>query len=320
MKKIVIIVPAYNEADNLNVLVETIIKDVTCCEIKQILFVNDGSSDNTIAVLRDLKNKYFFVDYISFSKNYGHQLALKAGFDSVVLDSETALVTMDADLQHPPRIINEMIEQWALGYNIVNTIRLPEEKQKKFKKFTSSLYYKIINFLSNVDIKSGTADFRLIDYKVLKVCKNLNECGSFFWRGLIPWVGFKQNYIEYIPDKRRFGESKYSLKKMLKLALNGILTFSLIPLRFATFLGLILIVLSIFYSFYIVIQLISGNAVPGWTSIILVNLFLSSFQILLLGVFGEYLGKIYLGSLKRPLYIIESSSLESESSSEKNIE
>ena len=308
MKKIVIVVPAYNEADNLPVLVDAIIKDVTCCQVSQILFVNDGSTDNTSVILRELKKKHDFVDFISFSKNFGHQLALKAGIDFVNIDSDTALITMDADLQHPPKIINEMVKQWVKGYNIVNSIRLAEVKQSKFKKITSSLYYRVINFLSNVDIKSGTADFRLIDYKVVNVCKSLNECGSFFWRGLIPWIGFKQCFIEYIPEKRMYGESKYSLKKMFKLALNGILTFSLLPLRFATFLGLILILLSVLYSFYIIIQLISGNAVPGWASLILVNLILSSFQILLLGVFGEYLGKIYVGSLKRPMYIIESSS------------
>lgn len=298
-----IIVPVYNEEQNIPVLCGKLLE--SGFPIHKIILVDDGSSDGSLAVCKELQLKNKLIEYISFSKNFGHQAALKAGYDFADAD---CVITMDGDMQHPVGMINVLIEKWFEGFHVVNTVRNDKQEKKWFKKYSSLYYYKLLSLCTSVDIRQGTADFRLLDRKVVEVCKKLDE-NPIFWRGIVPWLGFKQAYIEYVPEKRLFGTSKYSFKKMINLAWSGISSFSLLPLRIATFLGVVQILLSVCYFLYIVSMYLFSDVEPGWSSIMLVLLVTSGFQMCFLGILGEYVGKIFMSDKKRPNYIIESSSI-----------
>jgi dolichol-phosphate mannosyltransferase len=264
--------------------------------------VNDGSNDETLEEIKELRKKNSNIDYISFSRNFGHQQAIKAGIDHANAD---AVITMDADLQHPPELIPEFIEFWENGYDIINSKHCNSEKQSYLKKITSKSFYTLLNLLSYVKIESGTADFRLIDKKVLKQLRRLNE-QNLFIRGIIPWIGFKQYTLKYSPGERKFGKTKYTVRKMCSLAINGITSFSIKPLRISIFFGLVLSIIAIIYMMYaLYIGLFTDKAIKGWTSVIVSVLFIGGLQLLMLGIIGEYLGKLFLENKKRPNYIIE---------------
>jgi dolichol-phosphate mannosyltransferase len=306
MKRICVIIPCYNEQENLlyvNQKLQKIFKASLCIKYSfRILFVNDGSTDETLEEIKKLCEKNSNIDFISFSRNFGHQQAIKAGIDHVYAD---AVITMDADLQHPPEFIPEFIKFWEKGYDVINSRNSYIKNQSLFKKITSKSFYTLINLLSHVKIESGTADFRLIDKKVLEQLRKLNE-QNLFLRGIIPWLGFKQFTIEYSPEERKFGQTKYTLKKMFSLALAGITSFSIKPLRISIIFGLILSFLAIVYMIYaLYIGLFTEKAIEGWTSVIVSVLFIGGLQLLMLGIIGEYLGKLFLENKKRPNYIID---------------
>ncbi len=313
MKTVSIIVPCFNEKDNLSFLNERL-QEVFRKQAQnkysfRLVLVNDGSSDETLSEINKLRNEFPNVDYISFSRNFGHQQAIKAGVDYVNAD---AVITMDADLQHPPKLIAEMISLWEDGFEVVNTKRQDGENQSFLKKLTSRSFYFLLNKLSYVNIESGTADFRLLDKKVVKELRQLNEQNLFF-RGIIPWLGFKQSTIAYYPDERKFGSTKYTARKMASLAIAGITSFSIKPLRISVVIGVLLSTIAIVYMLYaLYIGVFTDKAITGWTSVIVSVLFIGGLQLLMLGILGEYIGKIFIENKKRPHYIIDQIEIENE--------
>jgi dolichol-phosphate mannosyltransferase len=293
-----IIIPAYNEERNVRLIAENLLEQLHE-ENLEILFVDDGSTDATLAVLREL-SVHPSIRYVSFSRNFGHQNALKAGFD---LAEGDCAITMDGDLQHPAELVPSMIAMWRSGADVVHTRRKKAASSSWFKRITTSWYYKIFSWCATVAIEPGTADFRLLDRKIVDLCKAAND-DAFFWRGFVPWLGLRQEFIDYEPHPRAHGASKYNVKKMLHLAWTGIASFSMLPLRMAGVLGALGLLSSLLYFCYILWLNIYGMPVPGWSSLMVVLLFFSAIQLISLGVLGEYVGKIYMGAKRRPHYIL----------------
>lgn len=305
-----IIVPAFNEEENLLVAVQKIAEASAGLRAEydfELIFVNDGSSDKTLALLRQLHlEQPDFVQYLSFSRNFGHMNALRCGYDHA---RGQAVICMDADLQHPPAYIPVFLEKWREGYEIVYTTRQDDEKTGWFKRTSSRAFYHLMNRFSDVYIEPGAADFRLLDKKVVDLIQKSQETDLFI-RGFIPWVGFRQFAIPYKPDPRFAGQSKYTLRKMLRLALNGITAFSVRPLRIATFLGAGISGFAFLYAFYaLYAHLVLHETVQGWTSVLISVLVLGGLQLLTLGIIGEYLGRLFLQTKGRPPYIVQESSL-----------
>jgi len=305
-----IIVPAFNEEENLTEAVAQISRHLAALQGTysfELIFVNDGSSDKTLSLLRQLHQQQpDLVHYISFSRNFGHMNALRCGYDHA---RGQAVICMDADLQHPPEYIPIFLEKWVEGYEIVFTIRQDDEKTGWFKRLSSKYFYGLMNRFSDVYIEPGAADFRLLDRKVVDLIRESRETDLFI-RGFIPWVGFRQFIIPYVPEKRFAGQSKYTLKKMLRLALNGITAFSVRPLRIATFLGVIISGLAFLYALYaIYAHFVLKETVQGWTSVLLSVLIMGGLQLLTLGIIGEYLGRLFIQAKGRPSYIVQEISL-----------
>ena len=306
--KISIVIPCYNEEGNIFILEERIAKVLQNISY-EILFVDDGSTDKTLFNIKKLKKQKNNINYISFTRNFGHQYALKAGIDHSYGD---CTVSMDADLQHPPELIPELIKKWQEGYDIVYTQRIENKKNSFFKKHTSKFFYKIINYLSDTKIEERTADFRLTSKKATEVIRGINETNIFF-RGLVPWTGFKQHKIQYRVEERYSGKSKYSVTKMFSFAVSGITSFSVVPLRISVFLGLIISILAFIYGiFALMTYFFTDKTITGWTSVLASTMFISGIQLLMLGIIGEYLGKLFIGSKNRPLYIINEKSISEE--------
>ena len=245
------------------------------------------------------------------SKNFGHQHALKAGIDHCRGD---CAISLDGDLQHPPSLIPTLIEKCEEGFEIVYTKRLEDDNLSFFKRLTSYLFYSILNKLSEIKLEQGAADFRLMDRKVIKVFKEITD-HNLFIRGLVSWVGFNSYCIEYNPQIRHSGHSKYSLKKMLILALNGITSFSVKPLRFSTYVGLTSSSLSFIYAIYAAYKsLFTTDVISGWSSTIISILFIGGIQLFVLGIIGEYLGKLFIQSKGRPYYLIQETNIKNDQS------
>ena len=304
--KVSVIIPAFNEQDNIGVLADKLVIILSKYNDYEIIIIDDGSTDRTLENVLKLSEQNEKLKYISFSRTFGHQNALKAGLDHAVGD---CVISMDADLQHPPELIDQLIQKWNEGYEIVYTIRQEERKLPLFKRMSSALFYKIMNLLSNIDLQKGTADFRLMDKSVVEVFKDINE-SHLFIRGMVSWIGFKECSISYVPNDRFCGESKYSFPKMIFLALDGLTSFSVKPLHFATVLGIIISLLAFVYASYAVLaRYIIGKELSGWVSLLVSILFLGGIQLLMLGILGEYLGKLFVESKKRPIYIIRKKKL-----------
>lgn len=306
-KKVSIVVPVCNEKGNVPLLidaVDAVMKNLPYAY--DITFVDDGSNDGTVDAIKDqtLSKKHVF--YISLSRNFGHQNALKAGLD---LSNGDCVISMDGDLQHPPDLIPELIKQWELGIDIVYTIRKDHQEMPMMKRKTSSMFYNLLNKLSDIELEAGTADFRLLDKRVVEVCRSFNEM-DLFWRGLVKWVGFKQLGIEYEPAERKFGKSKYTYKKMMQFALRGITSFSVKPLSIAIYLGFTFSILSLLYIPYVLYSLYFGHPLSGWSSMIVTIAFFGGLQLMILGIIGMYLGKIFLQIKQRPHYVIKESNLQ----------
>jgi glycosyltransferase involved in cell wall biosynthesis len=305
MEKILcsVIVPMYNEEE---VIPETYRRLTKVMEglnkSYEIIFINDGSRDNTKAMLSELCKTDKRVKMIDFARNFGHQIAITAGMDYAAGD---CMVIIDGDLQDPPELIPDMIEIWRSGFDVVYGKRKSRQGETFFKKFTAKIFYRLLGKLTDVDIPVDTGDFRLIDRKVCEALKQLPE-RSRYVRGLMSWVGFKQTAIEFERSERFAGETKYPLKKMLKLAMDGIMSFSYKPLRIASYLGTFLSLASFLYLIFVLLQklIFPESAQSGWASIIAVSLFFNGIILLMLGIIGEYIGRIYDEAKGRPLYII----------------
>jgi dolichol-phosphate mannosyltransferase len=271
-----------------------------------ITFVDDGSTDGTLEVLKEIAQQNSTINFIALSRNFGHQNALKAGLD---LSDGDAVISLDGDLQHPPALIPTLIQLWEQGNDIVYTIRKDHQEMPMMKRKTSNMFYQLMNRLSDIELEAGTADFRLMDKRVVDICRNFTEM-DLFWRGLIKWIGFKQVGIEYEPAERQFGRSKYTYKKMMQFALRGITSFSIKPLTIAIYLGFTFSILSLLYVPYALYALIFGHAISGWASMIVTIAFFGGLQLMILGIIGMYLGKLFIQSKERPHYIIKESNVQ----------
>lgn len=301
-----IIVPVYNEVANIGQLLPLLDAALEGIDDYEIIFVDDGSSDGTLSEIRRQVSAHPKLNYISFSNNFGHQNALMAGLD---FSRGKAVVTMDGDLQHPPSLIPRMFDLWQNGYDIICTIRKPDENNGFFKEYTSSFFYKFLNSISRIKIKSGSADFRLLDRKVVNVLKSIREY-DIFYRGMISWLGFRQFELSYKPEKRHFGDSKYSFYKMAKLAIAGVTSFSVMPLRFSALSGFFVALLSFFYGLYaVMLKMFGMEVVTGWASIMAGLYFLGGIQLIAIGLCGEYIGRILMEVKRRPHYVIAESSM-----------
>ena len=303
--KVSIVIPAFNEEGNVKIIADNLVQVLKGYHDYEILFINDGSADRTLSVLKELSASNNHIRYLSFSRNFGHQLALKAGIDHA---SGDCVISMDADLQHPVELIPQLIAKWQEGFEIVYTIRADGPKTSLFKRVTSNLFYRLMNAISDIQIVQGTADFRLLDRVVVDVLKNMQEPDLFF-RGIIPWIGFSQYGLLYAPNERFWGKSKYSLTKMFRFAFHGITSFSTKPLHLATLMGLFISFLSFAYGLVALTgKIFKDQAVSGWTSMIVSVLFIGGIQLVMLGIIGEYLGKLFIESKRRPNYIIREKS------------
>lgn len=305
-KLVSVVIPVYNEKDNVAILSQTL--HDTFAQLPYhytTIFVDDGSTDGTADVLKQLAATQPHVKYISFSRNFGHQAALKAGLDMAEGD---CVISMDGDMQHPPDLIPVLLQKWEEGYDVVYTIRKEDERLGYFKRTSSNLFYAVLNGLSDISIEKGAADFRLLNKNVVQVIRNLQEYDLFF-RGLVKWTGFKQLGIEYDPAERRTGVSKYTFKKMMRFALQGITSFSIRPLYAATYLGFTFSLLAILYIPYVLYSYCMGHVISGWTSTIVTIAFFGGMQLMILGIIGLYLGKLFMQSKNRPTYIIKESNL-----------
>lgn len=307
MKKLVsIVVPSFNEEGNVETLalrLTVIFK--TLPYQYEIIFIDDGSSDHTLDRLKSLASLGDEFFYLELSRNFGHQNALKAGYDHA---SGDCVICMDSDLQHPPELIPQFLEKWEEGYDVVYTTREYADEAAFFKRKTSDVYYRILNSLSDTKLEKGTADFRLIDRKVVNVLTQLPENGLFM-RGLIRWLGFRQFAINYVCDPRFSGKSKYTFKRMVQFAIEGVTAFSVRPLNIAIGIGLFFSLAAVLYIPYILISYFSGHVVSGWASLLATIAFFGGMQLMVLGIIGLYLGKLFMQAKQRPNYIVRSSNL-----------
>ncbi len=306
MKHLNIIIPVYNEEGSIVLLVTSIhnvMKEIPYSY--SLLFVDDGSSDNTLGNIKNLLPHDSTIHYISLSRNFGHQNALKAGLDKTNGD---CVITMDGDLQHPPELIPLMLKKYEEGYDIVYTIRQDEKNLPFFKRKTAAFFYYFLNSISEVKVDKGSADFRLISNAVADILRSLTEYDLFF-RGLVKWAGFKQISIEYRAALRSSGATKYTFHKMFRLALFGILSFSTRPLYLAVYLGFIFSLLSVLYLPYAIISYYFGYAISGWASIVVTIAFFGGIQLMVLGIIGLYVGRIFMQVKNRPAYIIKESNI-----------
>jgi glycosyltransferase involved in cell wall biosynthesis len=303
-----LVIPTFNEEGNVQRLYEQIkvVLDQLHIDAYEVIFIDDGSSDASLIRIEELRAKDPNVHFLQFSRNFGHQHALKAGLDHA---RGAAVISLDADLQHPPALIAEMVGHWRAGAEVVYTRRQDKENIGFFKKLSAKAFYWLANKLSEVPIEEGTADFRLLDRKVVSAIKSFKE-SHLFLRGLIPTLGFKQVAIDYEPAARFSGKSKYSFAKMLHFAINGITSSSAKPLYFSIYLGLFFAFLAFVYGCYaIYIAVFTNAAITGWTSLIASVLFIGGIQMILIGIVGIYLGKLFVQSKQRPTYIIKSETL-----------
>lgn len=267
----------------------------------ELIFVNDGSTDRTAELLEMIASGDPSVRIVDFSRNFGHQIAITAGIDYA---SGQAVIVIDADLQDPPELILKMIEKWQQGFEVVYGRRVARKGETLFKKWTAAAFYRTLRASTDIDIPLDTGDFRLMDARVCRELKRIPEKNRFV-RGLVSWVGFNQTAIDYVRDERLAGETKYPLKKMLKLSIDGLTSFSYKPLKLATYGGMLLSGAGFIYMLIaLFLKLFTTSTVPGWTSLIVIQLLFGGFMLFVLGMIGEYIGRIYDETKDRPLYIV----------------
>ncbi len=304
MKTISILIPAYNEEAVLEQLFIRLanLANETKNYNFEFLFVNDGSKDNTLSIIKDYAEKDSRVSFINLSRNFGKEIGMIAGLDYVQGD---ATVIIDADLQDPPELIPEMIKLWEEGYDDVYAKRKSREGESWFKKTTSKLYYKTLQRITHVPIQEDTGDFRLLDRRVVEAIKQFRDSQRNA-KAIFSWVGFHKKEILYDRDARVAGETKWNYVKLINLAIDGITSFTTAPLRISTFIGAAISALTFIYLVFLVIRTIFfGTDLAGYPSMMAVILFLGGVQLLSLGIIGEYIGRIFNETKQRPLYLIE---------------
>jgi dolichol-phosphate mannosyltransferase len=297
-----IVAPVYNEEAILHELYNRISETMTALDgTWELVLVNDGSWDRSYEIMQELRQKDERVRIVNFSRNFGHQIAITAGTDYA---QGQAVVIIDADLQDPPGVILDMVAKWREGYEVIYAIRKQRKGETWFKLATAKMFYRIINKITGVDIPLDTGDFRLLDRKAVDTLRRIREHHRFM-RGLSVWIGFKQTGVEYVREERFAGETKYPLSKMLRFALDGITSFSYLPLQLATYLGFIIAGLSVLGILLTIVWRLSGShAFEGQATTLVMVLFLGGIQLISLGIIGEYLGRIYDEVKQRPLYIV----------------
>ena len=307
MSKLSIIIPIYNEEGNILRLFERLNTVLSQLNLDgEFVFVNDGSKDGSMGLIKNLASKHANVLYIDFARNFGHQVAVTAGLDYC---SGKAVVIIDADLQDPPELIGDLYKKWEEGYQVVYAKRKSRDGESYFKKITAKWFYRMLKKITSINIPVDTGDFRLIDRKVVDVLKQMPEQQKFL-RGQISWIGFRQTFVEYDRDARYAGKTGYTYKKMIRLALDGITSFSNLPLKFATFAGFVvsgIAFMMILYALYS--RFISKDYVPGWTSLMLAVLFIGGVQLISIGIIGEYISRLSANIRNRPLYIVKEKNL-----------
>ena len=297
-----LVVPIFNEEavlplllPRLDALLETL--DGTA----EVVFVDDGSRDLSSFILEQRARTDARYRYVALSRNFGHQIAVSAGLDAARGD---AVVVMDADLQDPPELVLDLAAKWREGYEVVSAQRASRVADSRFKRGTAALFYRVLDRMSSVDIPRDVGDFRLIDRKVVDAFKAMPERDRFV-RGMVAWLGYRQTIVTFHRSGRAAGQSKYPLLKMLRLAANGLLSFSEAPLRLALWCGMTVSGLAILYGFYVIaLWLAHARLVPGWTSIVVVVAFLSGTNMLMTGIMGLYIGRIHAEVKRRPLYVV----------------
>jgi polyisoprenyl-phosphate glycosyltransferase len=307
MTDISVIIPVYNEEANIPFLFDRLSHVLSALENTiEYIFINDGSKDRSIQLIKELSEKNSSVKYIDFSRNFGHQVAITAGLDHC---TGKAAIIMDADLQDPPELIIQLYNKWKEGYEVVYAKRLVRQGDGFVKKVTAKMFYRLLKKITAINIPLDTGDFRLIDRKVVDVLKQMPEQQKFL-RGQISWIGFRQTFVEYDREPRYSGKTSYTYKKMLHFALDGIISFTNLPLKFATLTGFIVSGISFFMILYTLYsRFISKNYVPGWTSLMLTVLFIGGVQLISLGIIGEYISRMNANTKNRPLYIINEKSI-----------
>ncbi len=297
-----IIVPVYNEDQSLVHCLERLRKAVKALGCTyELIFVNDGSTDNSLALLKAEKRGDPNIRIINLSRNFGHQIAVTAGLDHCQGD---ACIIIDADLQDPPELFSALIEKWQAGNDIVHARRRHRAGESNFKRWTATMFYRLLKQISNVEIPVDVGDFRLMNKRAYLAFRQLRERHRYV-RGLIAWLGYKQDFVEYDRDQRYAGVSKYPLLKMLRFSFDGIASFSILPLRVASACGVACALAAAFYTVYaLYVKFFLKQAVIGWTSIIIAILFIGGIQLVCLGIIGEYVGILYEESKGRPLYLV----------------
>jgi glycosyltransferase involved in cell wall biosynthesis len=306
VKKISIVVPVHNEEGNVELLAHALQSVMASLNYTfEILFVDDGSTDRSLNIIRRLSKAYHNIFFIKLARNYGHQNAIKAGIDKAVGD---CVITMDGDMQHPPSLLPLMIEKWEEGYDIVYTRRQETADCGWFKRKTSKWFYTLMNLLADVKLEEGTADFRLLDTKVADIIRN-TKAAELFLRALVKLTGFEQFALDYKAEARFSGKSKFGIRKMFRFAVQGITAYSSKPLHLATYLGLIFSFGALIYIPYILISYFFGHAVNGWSSIIATIVFFGGLQLFVLGIIGIYIGKIFIQVKQGHHYIIQETNI-----------
>ncbi|WHZ24620.1 MAG: Glycosyltransferase [Nitrospira sp.] len=298
-----VVVPVYNEREGLQEFYDRtkrVLLDVNGLD-HEIIFVDDGSCDGSAQVITQFVGQDARVRLLKLSRNFGHQIAITAGIDAA---RGHAVVVIDADLQDPPEVIVRFIEKWKEGYDVVYGVRETRDGETLLKVWTASIFYRILKALINLDIPVDVGDFRLMSRRVVEHLKAMQERDRFV-RGLVSWIGFMQIGLTYHRDKRYAGETKYPYRKMIRFALDGITSFSSIPLKMATIMGYLTSLVAFAYACSVIVQKFMGYTVQGWATIMVGLLFLGGVQLICLGILGEYIGRIFNETKGRPLYIID---------------
>jgi dolichol-phosphate mannosyltransferase len=298
-----IVSPCYNEQDVIETFYMELKKILSAVDMShEIIFVDDGSGDRTLEVLNRIAEKDPSVKVYSFSRNFGHQIALTAGLNAAKGD---AVIMLDSDLQHPVSLIPEMIAKWKESYEIVSAVRKNTEGVSFYKKFTSRSFYRLINWLSDIEIPDGAADFCLLSRRAYTALRDMPEKHRFL-RGMVSWVGMKRTFLPYVAQPRCAGHSKYSLFKMISLATEAVTSFSSLPLKLATRIGLLVSLAGFLYFLWILLRyFLVGDLVSGWGSLICVILLLGGTQLTFIGLIGQYLSRIFEEVKNRPLYVLK---------------
>ena len=301
------IIPSYNEQDNVGLMYERMTKTLSKISPDyEIIYINDCSKDQTLLRIKELAAKDTHVKYLSFSRNFGHQIAVSAGLDYC---SGKAVVIIDGDLQDPPELIEQMYEKYKEGYKVVYARRTSREGETWFKKATAKIFYRLLASMTSIDIPVDVGDFRLIDQVIVKHLRNMPEKSKYI-RGQISWIG-KQTFVNYHRDARIYGKTNYPLRKMLRFALDGITAFSDKPLKIASGLGIVAAIVSLLALVYaLVAHFCFNSTITGWTSLILSVLFIGGVQLITIGIIGEYIARINNDVRNRPLYILEENNME----------